>query len=411
MNTALTNIRTYIIQYDSQHLYVAYSGGIDSSALLYLCSQLASEVSVHAIHIHHGLSPNADNWFIHCQNQAYALNIDFISHKLTPPNNKSNIESWARNKRYTFFQEVLSLNPNSLLVTGHHIEDQAETFLLNALRGSGVKGLASIAPQQAFANGHLIRPFLHLTKHVLHKFCIKHGLKWINDESNDNINLRRNAIRHIIMPKLCNITESATITLTRSAKLCAEAHQLIQSFLYPLLDTVRVDKNHINLNHLHTYPILQQKHMVKLWLDELNCHVSFEQLEQVCLGISKACSNWHFELSDHMLHIENKRLFITAKMNDINLNHKSSRDEIFSWLKLQNPSFNMPKEVLLIRNREPHDRCQPIGRNHSQKLKIIFQEKGISAVKRKQALIICLKHDPNNIIAVYPFFVCRSGQT
>ncbi len=261
-------IQAHIKQHNTQHIYVAYSGGIDSTALLHLIAKFSNDVKIHAIHIHHGLSPNADLWQKHCEEIAYVFNINFITHKLIPPQHKSNIESWARDARYHFFAQTMTHTQNNLLVTGHHQQDQAETFLLNALRGSGVKGLSAIAQQRSFANGYLIRPLLEYTKREITEYCIQNTLKWIEDESNNCTDFRRNAIRHNIIPELEKLALSATKTLARSADLCTESTLLLNEFLAPIIDDISIDSSSINLEKFIDYSELKCRYALKNWLDQ-----------------------------------------------------------------------------------------------------------------------------------------------
>ncbi|WP_119329279.1 tRNA lysidine(34) synthetase TilS [Cysteiniphilum halobium] len=401
---ALTLIDDVVTQHRIQHLYVAYSGGVDSTALVHLVTQLKSNIHIHAIHIHHGLSENADHWLDICQTQAAQLNIAFITHRLSPPLKRNNIESWARTERYAFFESVMQKTPNSLLLTAHHIEDQAETFLLQALRGSGLKGLAAIAKQKTFANGLLLRPFLDLRKRELIEYCQSHHLIWIEDESNQSTDFRRNAIRHNIMPNLREILPQADMTLTRSAELCAEADRLIDELLAPYLAKIMTE-NRLDLFKFKKHSPLQQKQLLKMWLTLHKLYPSQVQFLQIYAGTQSMHGNWHYTLTENHLSITKGYLVI----NESNISSASltvTTMDILHWLnKQQQTTFTL--NDLIIRPRQAGDRCRPLYRHKSQSLKVIFQEQGIPAKDRTNARIIALMTSPDHIIAVYPFFICH----
>lgn len=403
MHQALDLIENVVTQHYIQHIYVAYSGGVDSTALLHLTTQLKSNISIHAIHIHHGLSKNADHWLNTCQTQAADLNIEFIAHKLSPPTKRSNIENWARTERYAFFESVMQQTPNSLLLTAHHIEDQAETFLLQALRGHGLKGLAAIAKEKNFANGLLLRPFLDQKKNELIQYCQDHNLMWIEDESNQSTDFRRNALRHNIMLKLREIVPQADTTLARSAQLCAEADRLIHELLSSPLAKITMD-NRLDLTQFKTYSSLQQKELLKMWLTRHSLYPSQAQLLQIHVGAQNMQSNWRYTLTESHLSIVKGYLLIEANTTLAPLT--ATEMDILHWLnEQQQTTFTL--DDLIIRPRQAGDRCRPLYRHKSQSLKIIFQEQDISAQDRTNARIITFKHSPDIIIAVYPFFVCH----
>lgn len=405
MDKTLSLIQEAIKNHKAKNLYVAYSGGIDSTALLHLVSQVKSDVKIHSIHIHHGLSHHANDWLKHCQVEATKLNINFIFHKLIPPKKKKNIEGWARSKRYAFFKSLMLQSPNSLLLTAHHIDDQAETFLLQALRGNGIKGLSSIAGHKTFANGFLLRPCLHLSKHKLIRYCQQNNLTWVEDESNESSEFRRNQIRHHIMPILVNIDPSTPQTLARSAQMCAEADEIIYELLIHHLNKIVTNSNGLDLSTLNNHSILQQKYLLKIWLTQQECYPSYQQFLQIHAGTQNKQSNWQYQLGYKKLTIQSNQLLIIDGKSSSKEIQESSHTDILNWLNEQlGTVFNL--NDVLIRQRQAGDRCRPVNRNKSQILKVIFQELGINMNERKKGMIITLKKKPLEIIAIHPFFVC-----
>lgn len=202
-------------------LLVGFSGGLDSTVLLHnIASQpsLASKLS--AVHIHHGLSSNADAWVAHCQTVCNELSIPLITHKVVLAQD-ANIEEQARLARLAVFKTLL--NENDCLLLGHHREDQAETLLLQLFRGAGIDGLAAMPAVKPFGSGELVRPFLHHSRALLEAYASQHQLNWVDDESNVNTDFSRNYLRHQVMPILRARWPSVATNLARSAAHCQQA--------------------------------------------------------------------------------------------------------------------------------------------------------------------------------------------
>lgn len=192
-----------VIPYLNHHkrIAVAYSGGLDSSVLLHVLSNLRKEnnFSLIALHIDHGLSQNEELWNKHCENFCRKLHVPCVI-KEALIEGKGNIECKARNIRYNTLAEMLEAD--EVLMTGHHMEDQVETFFLALKRGSGVTGLISMPEKRKFNNTYLIRPFLSIPKETLEDYAEQHNIDYIHDESNDDLRFDRNFIRHVLLPEM-----------------------------------------------------------------------------------------------------------------------------------------------------------------------------------------------------------------
>jgi tRNA(Ile)-lysidine synthase len=224
---------------DKPSIYVAYSGGLDSTVLLHLCHQWRTEfaIQISAIHINHHLSPHANTWAQHCRKICADLQIDYIEHSLhLALSPGDSLEEKAREQRYAFFAQCLQ--PNDLLFTAHQQDDQAETVLLQLLRGAGPKGLAAMPRMKALGLGFHVRPLLDRTRAALLEYAKAQGLQWIDDESNNNTQLTRNFIRHEILPLLQSRWSTVSSTLSRSAEHCAEAQALLEEFGIELCEKV-----------------------------------------------------------------------------------------------------------------------------------------------------------------------------
>ena len=396
-------LKKWITKYQPKHLVIAYSGGVDSTALLHLACR--SSLKVVALHVNHRLSQKSDSWEQHCRKFAVQFGAAFYSKLLTPPVPKINIEHWARSERYRFFTEVVAKYPSSILFTAHHLEDQAETFLLNALRGSGIEGLAGIGADQALGAGHLIRPLLKYHKSALVDYCKGHQLSWVEDDSNLFEDYRRNVIRHQVMPVLYRIVPEAAKLIARSAGLCGESRLALKTALRHKLKAIQIERKVLNIPQLIALPVSEQKLLLKHWLNGLGVEISHKQLLHLISGISRKVSNRRYFVGGWVLRIDFDKLSADKAQLDkpsVEVDDKT----VFNWLKQHAPEIKYDRDKMIIRRRRGDDRCRYPGRRHQQKVKVLFQELEISADMRDKARIICLKNAPEKIIALYPFFVC-----
>ena len=192
------NDLTYHLDLDKK-IYVGYSGGPDSSALLHLlCSNDISNIE--AIHINHNLSSNSAEWEDHCKQTSKKLGIPCHVESVEIKIDGDGLESAARKARYKIFTKYLKEGDQILL--GHHSNDVAETFLLRLFRGTGVDGLESLNVKRGVGDGYLVRPLINLTKENIMMYLRENNISYINDESNDGQEQDRNYIRNNIIPSI-----------------------------------------------------------------------------------------------------------------------------------------------------------------------------------------------------------------
>ena len=220
-----------------QRIAVALSGGLDSVVLLdTVCkSALANKYpsEIWAFHIHHGLQKAADEWFVFCEKLAkkYEIHFDFRLLHLSDDVKQGNLEARARTARYEALAELCADHGVQDLLLAHHQNDQAETVLLQLLRGSGVAGLSGMSEARELKQGDtaitLWRPLIQQSKTELEAYAKTNKLKWVEDPSNQNTQYRRNAIRKDIIPRLEKIQPDAIASLARSAKVLAQSQTLL----------------------------------------------------------------------------------------------------------------------------------------------------------------------------------------
>ncbi len=217
-------------------LAVAYSGGLDSSVLLRLAHAWAKEnnATLYAFHVHHGISANADAWEAHCAGQCAALGVAFGARRIVLQGAKqSGVEAAARKQRYAALGALCREHGVELLLTAHHLDDQAETVLLQLLRGSGTAGLSGMDRSNSAAdllqNDRLLlaRPLLAASRRQLEAFQQAHAVPHIDDESNADPRYARNALRHLVMPALAQHFPGFQERFARSAQHAQSAQRLL----------------------------------------------------------------------------------------------------------------------------------------------------------------------------------------
>ena len=184
-------------------VFVAFSGGLDSTALLFLCNKALKQKKIRnlqAIHINHNLSENSDKWEQHCERFCKSNNIEFKSFIIEVTKNRSSIESQARQERYKIFESLMDENDQILLA--HHRDDVFETILLRLFRGTGVDGLSGLNEKRSLGKGEIIRPFLNLSKSDLKIYIEENNLSYVEDDTNSNNDFDRNFLRNEIIPSL-----------------------------------------------------------------------------------------------------------------------------------------------------------------------------------------------------------------
>jgi tRNA(Ile)-lysidine synthase len=204
---------------------VALSGGVDSSVLL---ATLASQSRVRAVHVNHGIHPNAAAWAAHCRTlgRRFGVDVRVLTTRVTRDRGVS-LEAAARDARYALL--AAELNPGECLLTGHHEDDQLETVLLQLFRGAGLAGLAAMPAITPFASGWLARPLLSRSRVELEAWARSHALSWIDDDTNADESLDRNYLRRQVLPLIRERWKGVGSAVSRSARHAAEGQRLLDS--------------------------------------------------------------------------------------------------------------------------------------------------------------------------------------
>jgi tRNA(Ile)-lysidine synthase len=179
-----------------------------------------------AVHCNHGLQPGAADWEAHCGRLAAAAGVSFVARRLAvAADDRRGIEAAAREARYAALLELMA--DGDTLLSAHHEDDQAETLILNLMRGSGAGGVAGIGAMQPFGPGRLCRPLLDVPRRALLHYAREAGVDWIDDPSNADTRFDRNWLRQEVMPRLEARWPGAAAGLRRSAGFASEASALL----------------------------------------------------------------------------------------------------------------------------------------------------------------------------------------
>jgi tRNA(Ile)-lysidine synthase len=250
-------------------LAVAFSGGLDSTVLLHATIKAHGKKNVHAFHVHHGIQKEADQWQAHCKAVAKKLGCHFDTRNVKL-NKQSNIESQARNLRYEALTQMCEAHKIQDLLLAHHLDDQAETVLIQLMRGAGLPGLSAMPQVKSNELIHLWRPFLNMRRKDLEIYAKEHQLTWIEDPSNQDESYRRNAVRKSILPSLDKFQKGAIENLARSARHLGEAQGLLNQLADIDLGLIETKEGLSKTNLIRLYKTSQARatNALRRWLSK-----------------------------------------------------------------------------------------------------------------------------------------------
>jgi tRNA(Ile)-lysidine synthase len=248
-------------------LVLGLSGGLDSVALLHVLLALRDQhpFELRAVHVHHGLSPHADDWADFCARLCASHTVEASIYRVeVARDDAAGIEAAARRER----QRIFAALDADFLLTAHQQDDQAETLLLQLLRGAGPKGLAAMAEVQHRSDwrAQQLRPLLGVTRAGILDYAQVHGLVWVDDESNQNTRYRRNALRQQVMPLLAAHFPGSSATLARAAGLQADAAELLDE-LARLDAATAIDGDRLDCNALAHLSIPRARNLLRYFIE------------------------------------------------------------------------------------------------------------------------------------------------
>lgn len=263
-----------------RHLVLALSGGADSVVLLDILAQLRASLhfSLSAVHVNHQISPNAADWAEFCARLCAGCGIPFqvvrVDLKRQPG---ESLEELARDARYRVFAEQRT----DFVVLAQHLDDQAETLLLQLLRGAGAKGLSAMAElsdrhvgaglpaisADSRASPLLLRPLLDVPRRLILDYAALRGLHWVEDESNEDISYDRNFLRHLVLPELEKRFPGYRVTFARASRNLAESAQLSDD-LARMDRAIAVANGNLRVDALRSLSGARARNLLRYWLAE-----------------------------------------------------------------------------------------------------------------------------------------------
>lgn len=297
---------------------VALSGGMDSVVLLHAVARLrqACAFELSAIHVHHGLSPNADQWATFCQSICAPLDVPCHVVRVTlAETTGQGVERTAREARYAAFQAV----DGDILCLAHHQNDRAETLLLNLFRGAGVQGLAGAPDQRYLGSKHLLRPLIDIPRADLLVWANVHQLQWVEDESNQDLRFRRNYIRHRVLPAVSEQFPGVVRVLARTAGLMQEQAGLLDRLAEQDALACRNDAGHLSVRQLQTLPIAAVKNVLRVMLAQAALQIpAAVRLEALAsqLMVARPESEIFVRMGAVGVHIWRDRIWLDPAMNE-----------------------------------------------------------------------------------------------
>ncbi|OIN07746.1 tRNA lysidine(34) synthetase TilS [Oceanisphaera psychrotolerans] len=400
-----------------QSLLVAFSGGLDSTVLLALAARLARErgLTIRAVHIAHGLQPAAESWPAHCARVAATLGIHCQTIGVQVAlGSRISLEAAAREARYRALAEAMA--QGEILLTGHHLDDQAETLLLALKRGAGVAGLAAMPMHKKFGPGQQWRPLLTCSRKVLETFGREQGLSWVEDPSNAADDFDRNFLRNRILPPLLAQWPSFNRTAARSAELCAEQMELALELAEQDLPDLLNPAGGLSVTGLQALSRARRHNVLRHWLQQHQIHCSRSQLQAIWQELALARMDAEPEVRLGQRSIRRYQGFLYLPREGARPRPLDSL-KAGKWLHCGVGQLRLSpvtRGADLITELDPGElqlafgvaglRAQPAGRAGSRPLKKLWQEYGIPPWQRPH---IPLLMQGTKLVAVPGLFVTR----
>ncbi|HKV96666.1 MAG TPA: tRNA lysidine(34) synthetase TilS [Gammaproteobacteria bacterium] len=405
----------------AQRYWVAYSGGLDSSVLLHALAQCRTELGgeLRAVHVNHHLQPQSDAWQAHCARVCTQLSVPLECRDVSvAPARGESLEAVARAQRYAAYRKLL--RAGDLLLLAHHQDDQLETFLLQALRGAGLRGLAAMRARAKCGTGKLARPLLGFTRAELRAWAELQRLEWLEDPSNADTRFARNYLRHEILPRLKARWPAAAATVSRSARHCGEAVELLAAVAAE--DWQRCADSEgwsLAVAALRKLGVARAGNLLRFWFARLELPAPpAHKLEQVFTEVLAAGAdrnprvNWEgAELRRFRARLYAMAPLPEAPAEELRLHPGIALDlgAGLGSLSLQTMDGEglraalCPAEGLRIRFRSGGEICRPAGRAHRRPLKKWLQEFAVLPWMRERLPLI---YAGDELAAVAGLFVC-----
>ena len=252
---------------EASSVVVGFSGGADSSLALHVTSEYLKGIDASskllAVHVNHMSQSDSKTWEQHCAEVCKAISIKFKAFQKHVDIKGEGFEAAARKIRQEIFA---SFDANTVIVLGHHLDDQVETVLFRMLRGTGMKGLSGMNRMSTFGDKTVIRPLFALNKLDILKTLDGRGIEFITDNSNEDNAYSRNYIRNLIVPKILERWPAGSKNIARMANLARQQADLLAQLLEDNLKDVS-DESGLSTEGLKQYDAFHRSELIRMWLD------------------------------------------------------------------------------------------------------------------------------------------------
>jgi len=413
---------------DSKYV-IAYSGGLDSHVLLYCFKQI--NAAVRAVHVHHGLQTVADDWVEHCQQTCVQLDIPlevlYVDARQRPGTSP---EESARNARYAALQENLA--QGECLLTAQHLNDQAETLLLQLFRTASSAGLSAMPAYREFGDHVHIRPLLTFSRKEIESFAYKNNLHWVEDPSNQDVTYDRNFLRRQIVPVLEKCWPELGTQLSKVAELQSSNLQVLEDMAAIDLANVKTMQkaqtkvcacevlSMLSITKLSRLSSARLLNLLRYWVIKT---LAQQPTRKLLVEIESALINSQQDANPEILFSgyafrkfrENLYLLKLKNTDEINsdIDWVPSSELILPALDIrisavestgQGLPISLLGKSMKLRFRQGGEKFHPAGRRHSQSLKKLLQEANVPPWERDSIPLLYLDDE---LIAVVGLWVCK----
>ncbi len=405
--------------------YLALSGGLDSTVLLdVLCEwrrRYPEAPPLTAIHVDHQLQSQSGDWRDHCEVLCQRLGVPLITEMVVVQREGGGVEDAARRARYRVFER--HVQPRDCLFTGHHLDDQIETFFLRLLRGAGLDGLAGMPAERPLGAGTLARPLLSVSRHDLEQYALERGLLWVEDPSNADTDMDRNFLRQELLPLIASRWPGYRHTVSRAVAHIAAAAAAPPAGL-PLVSvhTITGDPGFC-LSGLLTLPPGTVMSLVRNWLQERGLPMpALAPLTEFTRQLLQAGEDRQVRLQwgAHVLQRYRQGVYllpVPATFQRPAVSPKLTPGEPLTvsgvgelrLLPVATGGIQLQRgQSLQLNWRSGGERCQPVGRCHSRSLKKLLQETGVPPWWRQRLPLLYLG---DCLVAVADLCLCQCAAT
>lgn len=426
---------------------IAYSGGLDSTVLLHACAKIREyfpKQNFSAIHINHGLSPNADSWQAQCLAFSETHKIQLACFKANAiPGKGESPEDAARKARYQILKK--QIKRNVVLLTAHHQDDQAETVLLQLFRGAGVQGLSAMPFCTRFSEGYLARPLLQFSRAELKEYAELEKLIWVEDESNSNTHFSRNFMRHDVLPIIKRKYPSINSILARTAENAAYTHEINNELAALDLKNILLSKDSLAISKLLALSDARRNNVLRYFLQQRGYFmphaIHLKQLQQTILQ-AKPDANPVLKWRDVEVRRYQDQLYIAKENYFVGL-HEAINVNLYPEVKTE---INLPNELgtiifsitaqtdtvmhctvttnlsfittqqeivllhaakIIIQFRAGGEKIRPQNRKETHELKKLFQEWSVPTWQRQQIPLLYANEELAAVLGYCISDTCR----